>query len=228
MVGIDGCRGGWYAVMAQNNGLVGRVFSTLDEAFAIFGDEEPVGVDIPLGLVARGRRTCDVLARELLGPRRSSIFFAPIRPLLDCQNHAEACALSREIEDVGVSLQTFYILLKIREADALLRRNPTLGERVFEVHPELAFSACNGGEPLPFGKKTAEGREERLALLRPHFGDAPERLLNERDRKRVSADDVLDALIVLWSVRRIERGEALCLPDPPERDEFGLPMSIRV
>ena len=39
-------------------------------------------------------------------------------------------------------------------------------------------------------------------------------------------DDLLDALAVLWTARRLARGEAIRRPDPPDVDGTGLGMSI--
>jgi len=39
-------------------------------------------------------------------------------------------------------------------------------------------------------------------------------------------DDLLDALASAWVARRIALGRARSFPDPPERDQFDLPMAI--
>lgn len=56
-----------------------------------------VGVDMPIGLPGTERRTAEIEARELLGPRRSSIFWSPPLCTLDASDHAEANHLSREL-----------------------------------------------------------------------------------------------------------------------------------
>ena len=67
----------------------------------------------------------------------------------------EACAIAAATSDPPrkVSRQGFAIFPKIREIDALLRARPDLLPRVYEVHPELAFWALNGGRPLTLPKK---------------------------------------------------------------------------
>ena len=45
------------------------------------------------------------------------------------------------------------------------------------------------------------------------------------DSAEQAADDVVDAAIVAWSARRIARGEARPLPDPPEV-AHGRPVAI--
>ena len=94
------------------------------------------------------------------------------------------------------------------------------------MHPEVCFTQANGGRPMAFPKRKAAGRAERLAILSEHFGDAPERLLQERTPRQVGADDVLDALIALWTAQRIARGEHASLPASPETDERGRRMAI--
>jgi len=44
----------------------------------------------------------------------------------------------------------------------------------------------------------------------------------------VGVDDVLDAAVAAWTARRVLAGEAVSLPDPPERFGDGLPAAIWV
>ena len=148
-------------------------------------------IDIPIGLLD-GPRACDLAARTLLGPRRSSVFPAPPRRLLRARRYAGQC-----------SIQLWNILGKIREVDEAMTRR--LQRRIREAHPECAF-ALLGGAPLRFPKKTAEGEAERRKLLRPHFGEIA-RLPG------AARDDVLDAYALLWSAGRAVAGEARVLGD---------------
>ena len=178
-----------------------------------------MAVDAPIGLVERGARACDVAARAVLGPRRSSVFPAPLRPLLGAASYAEASRLRRAIEGKGLSRQTWAIVPKIVELDALLRaqrrpRAPSLRE----VHPEVSFLKLNRDRPLAASKRKPEGRAERLALLRGWCGDAIDRALAERRALACAADDVLDAFAALWTAERIARGAAISLPPEPPRD----------
>ena len=59
-----------------------------------------IGVDMPIGLPASELRRSDIEARELLGPRRSSLFWTPPLCALGAADHAEANRLSRE-EPIG-------------------------------------------------------------------------------------------------------------------------------
>jgi len=152
-------------------------------------------IDIPLGLPSGGaRRPCDVLARERLGPARSSVFFAPPVAVLAAAGHAEASELSRAAGSVGVSIQTWNIVPKIREA-------APYADRLLEVHPELSFRAL-GAVTSP--KKTAVGRAERLALL----GCWMSFELPSPRPGRAAVDDCLDALACAWTAQRWLRGQA--------------------
>lgn len=227
VAGVDGCRGGWYAVaQASGTAVQGQVWARFEDLVRGLEDARRLAVDMPIGLAERGPRICDVLVRAHLGARGASVFTAPLRGMLLARTYAEANALCREIEGKGMSIQAYNILHKVREVDAVLRSSPRDAARTFETHPEACFVALHHGEPLPAGKKTASGRALRQTLLEAHFGDAVQRLLDERPRAQVQADDVLDALACLWSARRGLRGEARCWPEVPEVDACGLAMAI--
>jgi predicted RNase H-like nuclease len=185
-----------------------------------------VAIDIPIGLPDAGPRACDQAARRRLGPRRSSVFPAPIRPLLETRTHKEACDLSRRLQARGLSRQAFHLIPRIREVDAQLQRDPSLAERLVESHPELAFAHRNGGTPMRHSKREAAGRAERQALLDMHFPGAFARIRPQFRRSEAGDDDILDALVLLLTAGRLARGEAILLGDPGARDGCGLPMRI--
>ncbi len=172
--GVDGCRSGWVVASAAGVRVV-RTFAELIELRF-----ELVLIDIPIGLLDEGPRACDVEARKLLGPRRSSVFPAPSRRLLRARSYRGQC-----------SKQLWNILYKIREVDDVM--TPRLQRRVREAHPECSFALLNGA-PLRFPKKTREGLAERRALV----GPVPK-------LAGATEDDVLDACALLWSAQRTER-----------------------
>ncbi|MEO7712793.1 MAG: DUF429 domain-containing protein, partial [Gemmatimonadaceae bacterium] len=141
-------------------------------------------------------------------------------------SYPEASAMRRGIEGKGMSIQSFAITRKVQEVDLALVASPTHHERVYEVHPEVCFTYLNGGQPMGFAKKKSAGRVERLSLLTAQFGDAPARLVEDRTRRDVGADDVLDALAALWSAMRIGQGQHASLPAIPDRDALGRRMAI--
>jgi predicted RNase H-like nuclease len=176
------------------------------------GELAAVAIDIPIGLPERGGRACDVEARALLGPRRSSVFPAPVRAVLGCTTWFEANAKARATDGRGLSRQVFNLLPKIAEVDAAI--SPRQQRRIVEAHPELCFASM-AGTPLAAPKRTAGGRAARESLVgvpavRP-AGAAP--------------DDVLDALAALWTARRVALGREQRLGDNA-RDARGLRMEI--
>ena len=227
--GVDGCHAGWVAVSTGlGSGQFGwRVVPRLQDLALSLGAPQVIAVDVPIGLPDVGARPCDLEARQLLGPgRASSVFPAPIRPVLAASCHAEASAARRAVEGKGLSIQAWAIVPKIREIDDALRADPALRASVREVHPEICFYFMAGGRPMRFSKKKLDGRAERSDLLRARFGQAVDDALREMRGPDCAADDILDALAALWTAQRIATGEAITLPTTPGRDRFGLPMEM--
>ena len=232
VAGLDGCRAGW--VMAtltpgdaaqRAPGLAVSVIPRLADVAPLLADGRLVaaGIDIPIGLPERAPRACDVEARRLLGPRRSSVFPAPVRAVLATSSYEDACAASRAGSGKAISRQLFNIVPKIREADDVLRQAPTLARSLFEMSPELSFTVL-AGAPMASNKRTAEGRAQRLAALRVAFGEAAGRLAREPPPAGAARDDVLDALVGAWTASRRVAGAHLALGG--ELDERGLRMEI--
>ena len=204
--GVDGCRGGWVVATDRGVTFAPRLHRELGST---------IGVDMPIGLPEHAPRASDAAARAFLGVRRSSIFTTPPRACLAAQDHPTAVAASRAAIGIGISVQSFHLLPKIRELDALVEP----GEMQFvEVHPECSFLVMNEMEGLQ-PKASAVGAGRRAELLRGWFGPLPE---TPRGAKR---DDVYDALAVLWSTQRYERGDHLVLGDEGQ-DALGRPMRI--
>lgn len=228
IVGVDGCRTGWVAVEEDtSSGLLRwHVFPLLLNLLKSTPQPSVVAVDVPIGLPDLGSRECDIQARRLLGVGRgSSVFPAPIRGVMQATSHAEASAHRRRLEGKGLSIQAWGIIPKILEVDLLLRTDTAFQDIVFEVHPEICFQQLSG-RPMAFPKKRADGRNERLAMLRPLFGEAPIQAAAALGSSGAAMDDVLDAFAALWSARRIATGSATVLPLAPPRDAYGLPMRI--
>lgn len=227
-IGVDGCRGGWLAALDDPDeaGLprlaLFRTFSALLEAAP---EDALIAVDMPLGLPATrivGGRRCDRAARKLLGPRRSSVFSPPARDVLDATTFDE-------VRGRGLTIQAFNLLPRIRELDRAV--DPELQGRVFEAHPELAFSAL-AGAPMAHPKRTQRGRQRRLAELSRVWGQgvAAHAHVAKHGFKRslVAPDDVLDAWALVLTARRRARGDARRLPEGSDSDldPRGLRMEI--
>ena len=225
--GIDGCPAGWIAISHHETQLSWAVAATLDSLMPLLPTSGPIFIDIPIGLSAVGDRTCDIAARHFLGKaRRASIFSAPLRQLLNCSDHQHANALSRELQNKGLSIQSWNIVPKIRAIDAYLQQQPATARRLREAHPEVAFQAM-AGAPLRGSKKDPQGLAERLEILSRCHDQAPrmyDTILNSTKRKDVARDDIVDALclaLMPCGDRRLHT-----LPDAPPRDSTGLPMEI--
>lgn len=212
VLGVDGCRNGWVGVVPGAD--VSRAYAAgdLTTLLALVDQDGPVtrvGIDIPIGLADTGWRAADMLAASLLGPRRASIFRTPVRAALAAQDHAAGVAISRTRSDAGFSIQAWGLRTKILEVDAVVRAGEA---RLFEVHPEVSFTAL-AGRPAAYAKKTWAGQRERLTLLAAAGIDLV-RLAG--DVGLAAPDDVVDAAACAWTAVRLARGTATSLPDPPQ------------
>ena len=216
IVGVDGARGGWAAAVVDIEDTAGEDVTwlrlpTISQALAL--DVDVIALDMPIGLPRTGRRECDLLAKKLLGRAHPRAFLAPPRDVLQATSYADAAARHRaHAGGLGLSVQTWNIVDKIREVDAVAD-----DPRLVEVHPELSFARL-AGEVL-VSKHRPGGRAARLGALArrwPGLHDVP------------PGDDGIDALAAAWSGDRWLRGEAESLPEVPSRDDLGRPMRIVV
>ncbi len=216
--------------LGRTDGAFGRCalcpkFSTVICGF------EVVGVDVPIGLCdayETGGRTCDREARKRLQKRASSVFPAPVRPVLAASLFEDACARSRASAPSGkaISKQTFFILPKIREVDDLLRARPNLREVIREVHPEVSFCELVG-HPMEYSKKKQKGRDERQRALHRYFSGL-DAILDSGRKQGLPLEDILDATVACWSALRLADGKGRSLIEPVPSDTTGLPMTIWV
>jgi predicted RNase H-like nuclease len=227
IAGVDGTSRGWVAVLCDDD--LGRPEARFLEKLADLPRTlRVVAVDVPMGLPDRGVREADRLARLALGePRRRSVFPCPPRCVLGASGWEEACARSERIDGRRLSKQTFAILPKIAEADALLRSEEWARRRLYEVHPELSFARWSGTS-MRFSKKNPVGREERRRLIADLFG--PKAFAAARvavSGHGITPDDLADAFAGAWSARRILTGRAERFPEKRMVDGKGLVMQIR-
>ena len=228
--GADGCRSGWFYFGIEGSSYAYGTASTL----AILLDRVPARgrlfVDMPIGLARAGEpeRGCDAQARAVLGERRSSVFTAPVREVLDATDAGDANRRSKRLTGKGLARQSFNSMPKIVEVDRLMRASARARRTVREVHPELCFWSFAGGTPMRFAKKTREGREERLALLSalwPPARVAVARAYFDYGGAEVGRDDVIDALVVALTAHAPRSG-LRTLPPRPRRDSEGLRMAM--
>jgi predicted RNase H-like nuclease len=236
LAGIDGCPSGWIVAYARTDLSEVRVRLVPRFTEVANAPEAPavIAIDIPIGLPERagyGGRAAENAVRPLLGARQSSVFSVPSRAAIDARDYREACriALLTSEPPRKVSKQLFMLAPKIREVDAALRADTTLSQRVFEVHPEVAFWRLNEEQALSEPKKVkSRPYEPGLALRRRLLikaglsADAVE----AAPPKGAGPDDLIDALACVAIAQRIHAGTARSLPDPPERDAHGLAMAL--
>lgn len=223
-IGLDGCKKGWILIAkVDGNSWQAEVISSIQHMLQMFPSPEQVLIDIPIGLPFKHPRLADGAARKVLTRLRgSSVFPVPSRQSLQAENYRAACDINLQLMDRKLSKQSWNIGDKILEVDSFVRSHDY---PIRECHPEVAFWALNGKEPMPFGKKTKEGQQDRLNLLQSYWTASEEILeycLSSYQRKVLLADDILDALALTISATY----PLQCLPDDPELDEENLPMEI--
>lgn len=230
LCGADGCKNGWVLAiheLASGDTRAQRA-SSIEDIFNSIDDLAMLAIDVPIGLPDAGPRACDLEARAMLGrPRGSSVFPAPIRPMLSAASHPDACSIGRRSDGRGLPVQCWHIIPKIREVDDCLRESAARRARTREVHPEVSFMLL-AGRPMRYPKRTLSGRLERLALLEPLFGDTVSRAIGDRKALDAKPDDILDAFIALWSAMRITDQTSIGLPRGRlQVDREGIRMEIR-
>jgi predicted RNase H-like nuclease len=228
LCGVDGFREKWRAVLGDfTTGEVLLLDLALAEVLELPQRPAIIAVDVPIGLpdvTLPGGRTCDRLARRLLGPRHRSVFSPMGRICLQIDKRERASELSRDRGGIGIGAQSWALKKKLLEVDTIM--TPAAQRTVYEVHPEVSFFALNGGRPVIQSKKSPEGERLRLNILKE--GGFPDWFLLPLRDFRNGRDDVLDACAALWTANRIYRGIAKRIPqaEQAESDARGLDMAI--
>jgi predicted RNase H-like nuclease len=215
VLGVDGWSKGWIAVE-----LVDGQFAAAHTAPALVdlirsGDYATITVDIPLGLLDSGFRKADIESKRKLGPRGSSVFATPPRPVFAQESFAAANALSRELTGSGLSQQSYALRRRVLEADDLFDDGATLP--LFEIHPEISFMMMGGG-PALMSKRTWHGQHDRMTRLGAHGIVIPTEI---GDAAAAPPDDILDAAAAAWSAHRIANNQCGSIPNPPQINERG-------
>ena len=229
--GVDGCKSGWFCISIEPSGEIGWfVFKTLGELAAMADDWDRIFVDIPIGLGdGPEERLCDREARRRLGSSRgSSVFPAPVRAALDARDYEEAKTISLAERKKSLSIQSWSILPKIREADELLRSSAKAKAMMREVHPEICFWALAGENSMRYRKKDRQGIDERIRVLQgvwPSAGREFVQICNVVPRTKVEKDDILDAMAAALTASG-NLSELRTLPERPPWDARGLPMEM--
>jgi predicted RNase H-like nuclease len=224
LAGVEPVTGGWLVALGNLQGInlapqpvvvMDTLADVLDyrPSFSIVALHAPVGVMEQPGEA----RTCDVEARQRLGPRGGSAIPAPARALLEAATYEEARAI-----DPTLDIVRWRSLAKQSEA---IREVQSWRQRtVYEVNPELAFTTMNEGHTIPFSRRSQLGRDARRQLIEQKLPGAG-RILAERP-PHVREEKLIDALADLWTARRIMARAITRMSDPPAWDEEGVRMDI--
>lgn len=218
---MDGCKSGWFSVSQNTDGTINsHIFNNLSELINFLGidDDLILGIDMPVILPEIMPRKADQLARKLLGKKASSIFSAPTHEILQQPDYQKASMVSKSLFGKSISLQSWYLFPKILEVQTILNKNNVI---VYEIHPELSFRAMNNNEVVLESKKTPEGFLIRKQLIQKNFEQFNFNEIRKKYlKKNAHDDDILDAMAVLWTTKRVLDKTASYLPDNPEKTKM--------
>ena len=225
VAGLDGCKAGWVMVTWSGRPDTSPQAAIIpDFRIALATAATHLGVDMPIGFPADTERTCESLARQLLGPRKSSVFAVPCRQAVYADDYPSGCEINANLTGKKFSKQSYHLFPKMREIDAAI--TPADQARVFEIHPEVSFRAMNADTALEHYKKTPEGAALRTRLLRD-AGFPIDRLQHPAwPKSKAASDDIIDACACCWSAWRIASNTHITLPPDPEYDARGFRMEI--
>lgn len=151
VAGVDGTPEGWAVVIVESGRSAIRKVAALSHIFDGAEDFDIVAVDVPIGLLDAykvGGRACDRAARKLLGrPRGSSVFPAPVRPVLTATSWEDACVRSRASAPDGKATPSRHTQFCRRSGKLMnfSRRVPTCARWCVKFTPKcasLSWLAC--------------------------------------------------------------------------------------
>ncbi|MDB4737959.1 DUF429 domain-containing protein [Verrucomicrobiales bacterium] len=221
VVGVDGCKEGWVGVAIDKNGaFIGSFLSKLlKDIISHFSDASVIGVDMPLKLVNKPFREADQLVRKELGVKRGrSVFPAIPNFMIDPKwidlDPEDLNIESRKRFGCAFSRQTLNLKNKILEVNQCQSENL----KIIEVHPEFCFMQMNDGMPQPCSKKTWNGMQQRLFLLKTKGIYLPSDLGSNTGN--ISPDDIIDAAAGAWTAKRFSEGLAVPHPEDPNAPQI--------
>ena len=190
---------------------------------------ERVLVGVPVGLhEGSGDRKCDLAARQVLGPRRETVFSPPVREATRKRRYAVAKRVHERAVGRTLSEQAFAASTAIAAVDELVQNVPEARVAVTGSHPEVCFRAF-AGTPLQHPAQTAGGYAERMRALTTFDTNAPpvvQRAAEALGGSDLPVHDLLDAVALAYTARP-GPGTLRSLPPDPPRDPEGLRIAIR-
>lgn len=214
------CPGGWLVASAKLHAATfapedPRVLAKFSEVFEERPQFEVIALAAPIGFPdsPEGPRTCDRVARQLLGRRAMTVRNPPTRGTVES-------GLPR----VDEHLDAITMVLLPRYAEVAAEMLPYRQRTVYEAQAELSFLVLNADKPLQRSKKTEEGIAERRAVLEKRM-QGINRII-DASLPGVPTSHLYDAAALLWTARRIFAKAATRIPENPEWDAEGLRKEI--
>ncbi|OQB12459.1 MAG: hypothetical protein BWY15_02184 [Firmicutes bacterium ADurb.Bin193] len=228
-VGIDATKGGWISACLEGNSLNITLYDSISEIIAECNDVDCILIDIPIGLPENDNNMRpDADLRKKLKGKASSVFNTPCRQAVYTDNYENANTINNKILSKGLSKQSFSICDKIKEVDKFLQCNPAWKNRLLESHPEYIFAILNFGKPVLESKKTLDGINIRINLLRRYIHNLDAFLggITSKAGMKRRLDDIVDAICLAVIGRLGMCNGFRSIPDAPEVDNKGLKMQI--
>lgn len=228
-VGIDGCQGKWVVVSLTKDTFEVGKFTTISDICQRYSKASNMLIDVPIGLV-EGKDTTrpDLLVKQALGRKGSSIFEVPCRQAVYAESKEDARKYNSAVLGKSLSEQTLGIAKAIRQVDEFLQENPQWKNRLMESHPEFCFMKLNNDVPILEKKSTEEGQQKRISLLKrfyPEAGQGVEKFLADVPSRR-KIDDVVDALCLAVTGMLGRHNGFKTVPENPMVDNYGLLMQM--
>ncbi|QLG61934.1 DUF429 domain-containing protein [Halorarum salinum] len=189
-------------------------------------DVRSILMDIPIGLPVSGTRDCDNEAMDRLNSRRSTVFSIPGRNVIEAEDYNRA----RELNGDSLGSQSWWLFPRVLEVDVFLQEFEGAKEKTYESHPEICFAGFDSSQ-FP-GKKTPDGREERLKVLEEDQNlheEVTDIVLNRENgaewHDRISKgrlNDVIDAAVLALTAKELDlgpRNEDVQYPALPEKSK---------
>jgi predicted RNase H-like nuclease len=225
IAGVEPCPGGWLVVPARLQGITAfpfepEVFPTFAEILDYRPAFDVIAIHCHLSFPEEdtpGGRTCDRLARQLLGFARGGAVKSP--PSRQYLRSGDLDARARK------GLDPISARMMRRYAEVAEEMQPYRQRQVFEVHPELSFFQLNDDRPMQHSKHTPEGVAERRALVEARI-QGIDAVLDATPGGGVELRHLLDAAADMTTARRIAARAVERLPEDPEWDEAGVRMEL--
>ena len=229
-VGVDGYINGWCCCLIESEVSI-HLYKNIESVFNDFKSAKSIFIDMPIGLTSKNfEREVDIETRKLLPKKiKSSVFTPPCREALNTVKYKEANSINKEITGKGISVQSWNLNKKINELDYFLINNKNAVKIIHESHPELCFFKSNQSNPLLNNKKTKDGIEERMKILRteiPNIDNIVSSTFKNNKSNKIKIDDILDSIILAISSKNWKSNGSRIIQQLENNDEKKIPISI--